>query len=151
MSVTPYEVAEKMRADMTALYVTYFRLADSADLTGPQLTILSMLDKHGTSRVSDIAQREGIQMPTASNAIHNLEKRNMVKRERDPYDRRGILVSITEFGHDTVVQVGKQRTEHLADVFSVLNEDELELCNKMVPVIHKLATTYNARRDSDEK
>ena len=145
MSVTPYEVAEAIRADMTALYVNYFRLAQSGDLTGPQLTILSMLDKEGSSRVSDIAQQEGIQMPTASNAIHNLEKRGMVKRERDPFDRRGILVSITEFGHATVLEVGKQRTEHLADVFSVLNQDELELCHKMAPVIKKLASSYNAQ------
>ena len=145
MSVTPYEVAEAIRADMTVLYVHYFRLAQSGDLTGPQLTILSMLDKEGSSRVSDIAQQEGIQMPTASNAIHNLEKRGMVKRERDPFDRRGILVSITEFGHATVLEVGKQRTEHLADVFSVLNQDELELCHKMAPVIKKLASSYNAQ------
>lgn len=145
MSVTPYEVAEAIRADMTVLYVNYFRLAQSGDLTGPQLTILSMLDKEGSSRVSDIAQQEGIQMPTASNAIHNLEKRGMVKRERDPFDRRGILVSITEFGHATVLEVGKQRTEHLADVFSVLNQDELELCHKMAPVIKKLASSYNAQ------
>jgi len=145
MSVTPYEVAEAIRADMTVLYVNYFRLAQSGDLTGPQLTILSMLDKEGSSRVSDIAQQEGIQMPTASNAIHNLEKRGMVKRERDPFDRRGILVSITEFGHATVLEVGKQRTEHLADVFSVLNQDELELCHKMAPVIKRLASSYNAQ------
>lgn len=145
MSVTPYEVAEAIRADMTVLYVNYFRLAQSGDLTGPQLTILSMLDKEGSSRVSDIAQQEGIQMPTASNAIHNLEKRGMVKRERDPFDRRGILVSITEFGHATVLEVGKQRTEHLADMFSVLNQDELELCHKMAPVIKKLASSYNAQ------
>lgn len=145
MSVTPYEVAEAIRADMTVLYVNYFRLAQSGDLTGPQLTILSMLDKEGSSRVSDIAQQEGIQMPTASNAIHNLEKRGMVKRERDPFDRRGILVSITEFGHTTVLEVGKQRTEHLADMFSVLNQDELELCYKMAPVIKKLASSYNAQ------
>lgn len=145
MSVTPYEVAEAIRADMTVLYVNYFRLAESGDLTGPQLTILSMLDKEGPSRVSDIAQKEGIQMPTASNAIHNLEKRGMVKRERDPFDRRGILVSITNFGHTTVLEVGKQRTEHLADMFSVLNQDELEMCYKLAPVIKKLASSYNAQ------
>ncbi|MCI6206889.1 MAG: MarR family winged helix-turn-helix transcriptional regulator [Corynebacterium glucuronolyticum] len=145
MSVTPYEVAEAIRADMTVLYVNYFRLAESGDLTGPQLTILSMLDKEGPSRVSDIAQKEGIQMPTASNAIHNLEKRGMVKRERDPFDRRGILVSITNFGHTTVLEVGKQRTEHLADMFSVLNQDELEMCYKLAPVIKKLANSYNAQ------
>lgn len=145
MSVTPYEVAEAIRADLTVLYVNYFRLAESGDLTGPQLTILSMLDKEGPSRVSEIAQKEGIQMPTASNAIHNLEKRGMVKRERDPFDRRGILVSITKFGHTTVLEVGKQRTEHLADMFSVLNQDELELCHKMTPVIKKLASSYNAQ------
>ncbi|MCT1443382.1 MarR family winged helix-turn-helix transcriptional regulator [Corynebacterium glucuronolyticum] len=144
MSVTPYEVADAIRADMTVLYVNYFRLADNGDLTGPQLTILSMLDKEGPSRVSDIAQQEGIQMPTASNAIHNLEKRGLVKRERDPFDRRGILVSITSDGHDTVIEVGKQRTAHLADVLSVLDQDELELCTKLAPVIKKLANSYNA-------
>ena len=142
MSVTPYEVAEAIRPDMTNLYVTYFRLSEVADLTGPQLTILSRLDKHGPARVSEIAASEGIQMPTASNAIHHLDERNMVRRERDPDDRRGIFVSITEFGRATVRRVGEQRTRQLAEMLSVLNEEELRVCAKMVPVIHKLAQHY---------
>ena len=52
MNAQPYfELARNTRPALTQLYVTYFRLAERSDLTGPQLTILSRL-KSDERRVS---------------------------------------------------------------------------------------------------
>ena len=72
------ELAARIRPALTKLYVLYFRLAETSDLTGPQLTILSRLDNEGPARISQIAKAEGIRMPTASNALHQLEDRVMI-------------------------------------------------------------------------
>ena len=86
-AATPESVAAQIRPALTQLYVMYFRMAEQSDLTGPQLTIMTRLNTLGAARISEIARLEGIRMPTASNALHQLEQRGMVERIRDTEDR----------------------------------------------------------------
>ena len=58
---------------MTRLYVTYFRTAEQSTLSGPQLSILHRLEDDGPSRIRQLAEAEGVRMPTASNTINQLE------------------------------------------------------------------------------
>ena len=94
-AATPESVAAQIRPALTQLYVMYFRMAEQSDLTGPQLTIMTRLNNLGAARISEIARLEGIRMPTASNALHQLEQRGMVERIRDTEDRRGVRVTLT--------------------------------------------------------
>ena len=98
MTATPEKIAAEIRPSMTKLYVTYFRMANQSDLTGPQLTIMTRLAENGASRISDVAREEGIRMPTASNALHQLEERGMIERLRDISDRRGVRVQLSNKG-----------------------------------------------------
>lgn len=139
---TPEAVSEAIRPAMTKLYVTYFRKASQSSLTGPQLTILTSLAEDGESRISDIARKEGIRMPTASNTLHQLEDRDLVERIRDESDRRGVRVQITPQGRAELERVGIERTKYLAEVLATLDDDELSAVLKVVPVINKLADTY---------
>lgn len=145
--VDPQYIAEQIRPAMTQLYVTYFRLAARSDLTGPQLTILARLEELGPARISDIARLEGIRMPTASNALHQLEVRGMVDRIRDPHDGRGVRVRLTSLGHSELRRVHRERTALLADLFSLLNQEELETTAKMIPIIQKLAAEYSVSEE----
>ncbi|MDO4909919.1 MAG: MarR family transcriptional regulator [Corynebacterium sp.] len=149
-AVDPRMIAEQIRPAMTQLYVTYFRLASRSDLTGPQLTILTRLEDMGPARISDIARLEGIRMPTASNALHQLEVRGMVDRVRDPYDGRGVRVRLTALGRAELKRVGEERTELFTELLSHLSPEDLETTAKMVPVIQRLAQSYTAANE-DQK
>lgn len=144
MTTTPEELAKLIRPALTKLYVLYFRIAEQSDLTGPQMTIMTRLQDEGASRISHIAQAEGIRMPTASNALHQLEQRGMIERIRDESDRRGVKVQLTELGESELNRVGEERTAYLTEMLQTLPEDILADAEKLPAVINSLAESYSA-------
>ena len=129
---------------MTKLYVMYFRIAEQSDLTGPQLSIMARLKSNGPSRISQIAREEGIRMPTASNALHQLEQRELVERIRDEQDRRGVRVQLTRLGESELERVGEERTKYLAEMLGALSEEDLAQVSEMTDIVNKLADNYGA-------
>lgn len=144
-SPSPEDIARRIRPAMTKLYVMYFRIAEQSDLTGPQLSIMTRLQENGPSRISQIAREEGIRMPTASNALHQLEQRGLVERLRDTSDRRGVRVRLTVQGSDELARVGEERIQYLAEMLSSLNEEQLRAANEITDVINALAESYGGQ------
>ncbi|MDR7330534.1 HTH-type transcriptional regulator MgrA [Corynebacterium guangdongense] len=142
-------LSKRIRPAMTKLYVMYFRVAEQSDLTGPQLSIMSRLQENGPSRISAVAQAEGIRMPTASNALHQLEQRDLVRRVRDESDRRGVRVELTPLGETELVRVGKERELYLAEMLDSLDDDDLRDAHELVDIINRLADAYSAGVISD--
>ncbi|WP_085549119.1 MarR family winged helix-turn-helix transcriptional regulator [Corynebacterium pollutisoli] len=141
---TAEDIAARIRPAMTKLYVMYFRIAEQSDLTGPQLSIMARLKSNGPSRISQIAREEGIRMPTASNALHQLEQRELVERIRDEQDRRGVRVQLTRLGESELERVGEERTKYLAEMLGALSEEDLAQVSEMTDIINKLADNYGA-------
>ncbi|MDO5512181.1 MarR family winged helix-turn-helix transcriptional regulator [Corynebacterium sp.] len=141
---TPEDIAARIRPAMTKLYVMYFRIAEQSDLTGPQLSIMARLKNNGPSRISQIAREEGIRMPTASNALHQLEQRDLVERIRDEQDRRGVRVQLTRLGESELERVGEERTKYLAEMLGTLSEEDLAQVSELTDIINKLADNYGA-------
>lgn len=148
-SPTPEDIARQIRPALTKLYVMYFRLSEQSSLTGPQLSLMTRLKDNGASRISHLARQEGIRMPTASNALHQLEQRGMVERIRDTTDRRGVLVSLTEPGTIELERVGEERTKYLAEMLGTLDESYLQKADDLSDLINTLAKTYGAVADSE--
>lgn len=144
------ELARRVRPAMTKLYVSYFRTAEHSELTGPQLSIMTRIAEHGPSRISQLADAEGVRMPTASNTINQIEKRGLVQRTRAVEDRRGVSVELTELGMQELKRVGEERTQSLADMISTLDEDHFKLIEQAADAINALAETYaeaSSKRD----
>lgn len=140
--VTPEDLAARVRPALTKLYVLYFRRSANSDLSGPQLTILSRLAEHGPARISRIAQLEDIRMPTASNALHQLEQQGLVERIRDTKDRRGVQVQLTDHGAAELERVNRERDAHMAELLKMLPEDKLDKTSELVDIITELAEVY---------
>lgn len=149
-SPTPEEIARQIRPALTKLYVMYFRLSEQSSLTGPQLSLMTRLQENGASRISHLAKQEGIRMPTASNALHQLEQRGMVDRIRDTTDRRGVLVTLTELGLSELKRVGEERTKYLAEMLSSLDEEHLRKADDLSELINALADSYGTALDSEK-
>lgn len=147
---TPEDIAARIRPALTKLYVMYFRISEQSDLTGPQLSILTRLKDNGDSRISQIAREEGIRMPTASNALHQLAQRQLVERVRDETDRRGVRVTLTPLGESELERVGEERNRYLAQMLATLDEKYLEHADDLVEVINALADVYGSDLISGE-
>lgn len=141
---SPTDIAARIRPAMTTLYVMYFRIAEQSDLTGPQLSIMTRLKEKGPLRISQIAREEGIRMPTASNALHQLERRELVTRVRDEQDRRGVRVQLTALGISELRRVGAEREKYLADMLATLDDEDLAKTDAFVDVVNRLSESYNA-------
>ncbi|RNE48078.1 MarR family winged helix-turn-helix transcriptional regulator [Corynebacterium alimapuense] len=143
---TPEDLAARIRPALTKLYVMHFRIAEQSDLTGPQLSILARLNENGPSRISHIAREEGIRMPTASNALHQLEQRELVERIRDETDRRGVRVALTQLGRNELLRVGEERNKYLSEMFSTLSDEDLTRAIELSDIINKLADSYGVEK-----
>lgn len=140
----PVELARRIRPALTRLYVSYFRTADHSELTGPQLSIMHRLQETGPCRIRQLAEAEGVQMPTASNSVNLLERRGLVQRSRVAADRRGVTVELTDLGRQVLERVGEERTQSLAAMLATLAPEELASLTTSVDAINALARSYNA-------
>ncbi|WP_217144488.1 MarR family winged helix-turn-helix transcriptional regulator [Streptomyces sp. AC627_RSS907] len=75
------------------------------DLTGPQFTVLSLLDTHGDMDQGTLGARAHLDKSTAAPLLERLRRRGLVHLTRDESDRRRKLVSITEEGRRLAVQL----------------------------------------------
>ena len=136
------ELARRIRPAMTKLYVSYFRNAEHSELTGPQLSIMHRIAEGGPSRVRQLADAEGVRMPTASNTIKQLEGRGLVSRVRATDDRRGVTVELTDLGREELERVGEERIHSLAEMLATLDDENLTLVEQAADAINALANTY---------
>ena len=63
-----------------------------------QASILDHLDEVDAMSVTDLAEHMGVTVATMSLAIDRLERKKLVRRQRDAADRRRVLLRITPAG-----------------------------------------------------
>ena len=71
-------------------------------LTLSQYALLQALATREQARVSDLAVEAGITASTATRILDALERRDIIQRERSSHDRRGVTVTLTDFGRDAL-------------------------------------------------
>ncbi|MDO5684863.1 MAG: MarR family transcriptional regulator [Bifidobacterium sp.] len=133
-------IAAKMRPLLNRLVLLYYRQFQGTKLSSAQISILTVLAERSPMRVSEIARRELIQMPTASNAVHLLELMGLVTRYRDPSDRRGVFVDITDAGRAELEEVNRERNHSFTQVLKKLDPDQQKVAASLVPVLGSLIT-----------
>jgi DNA-binding MarR family transcriptional regulator len=67
-----------------------------------------------------------------TNRIDRLETAGLVERVRDPRDRRGVLVALTDAGRSTIDGAVTEQAAKEIDVMSVLKRKELDQLNDLL-------------------
>ncbi|MGL5805522.1 MAG: MarR family winged helix-turn-helix transcriptional regulator [Xenococcaceae cyanobacterium] len=111
------------------------RHLDEVNLTVSQFGVLEALLHLGPMCQKDLAQRL---LKTGGNltlVIDNLEKRQLVKRERDSSDRRQIYVHLTRSGEELINNIFPRHVAAVVKDLKILNPLEQEqldrLCRKL--------------------
>ena len=73
-------------------------LARRAELTGPQLTVVKMLESVGDLSLSDLSDRIRAQNRTVTGIIDRMEREGLVVRARSTEDKRVVRIRLTEKG-----------------------------------------------------
>src|SRR6187551_3719029 len=75
-------------------------LAKRADLTGPQLTVVKLLEQVGDLSLSELSDKIRAQNSTVTGIIDRMEREGLVTRERSKEDRRVVYIKLTAKGRD---------------------------------------------------
>ena len=99
----------------------------AADLTISQFGVLEALLHKGPLCQRDIAAKILKSTGNITMVIDNLEKRGLVRRERDSQDRRYLTVFLTEAGTALITKTFAGVESSIVAEMSVLSENEQEL------------------------
>ena len=105
------------------------------ELTPSQFGVLEALYHLGPLCQTELSHKILRSTGNMTMVIDNLEKRRLVRRDRNPEDRRMVQVSLTESGKHLIAQVFPQHLEAIVEEFDVLTSQEQkvlgELCRKL--------------------
>jgi len=88
--------------------------------------LLHKLSAGGDSlRVTDLAELLGVDTPTVTRKVQQLERDGMVVRQTDPDDRRASRIRLTPAGRRTLDRVRKARRAWLEHLLEGWNDDDL--------------------------
>src|SRR5882672_5876399 len=73
-------------------------LARRAALTGPQLTVVKLLEQIGDLSLSELSEKIRAQNSTVTGIIDRMEREGLVTRERSKEDRRVVHIRLTTKG-----------------------------------------------------
>src|SRR3954447_1789959 len=86
------EIRDALRELRIQLALLNYRVGSELDLKDVDLDCLDIVDSHGPISPSALARRAGLHPATLTGILDRLERGGWVVRERDPSDRRAVLV-----------------------------------------------------------
>ncbi len=110
--------------DRTAYAAVAITSSALADVVGTELTFLGwrtlviLGESTGPVRLSDLAERLRLSLPSASKLVRRLERRGFVTLGPNPDDRRGLLISLAAEGARVRTAVTQRRRQLLADALA---------------------------------
>jgi MarR family transcriptional regulator, organic hydroperoxide resistance regulator len=134
--VTPPAVSPELKSDVDQvleaiiyLYTESRRitkeLAKRADLTGPQLTVVKLLEQVGDLSLSELSDRIRAQNSTVTGIIDRMEREGLVLRERSKEDRRVVHITLTPKGHALAAAIPVEPMEIFKGALESLSAQEM--------------------------
>jgi MarR family transcriptional regulator, 2-MHQ and catechol-resistance regulon repressor len=89
----------------------------------------------GSAELKTLRRRLGWSKANATEVTANLQERGLVRRRRDPGDRRLVIVDLTLMGRELVQRLFPEHSDRVTRAFGALDETEkrslAELCRKL--------------------
>jgi MarR family transcriptional regulator, 2-MHQ and catechol-resistance regulon repressor len=89
----------------------------------------------GSSELKTLRRRLGWSKANATEVTATLQERGLVRRRRDPRDRRLVVVDLTYSGRELVERLFPEHSDRVTRAFGALDESEkrslAELCRKL--------------------
>jgi DNA-binding MarR family transcriptional regulator len=125
-------------------------LARQVDLTGPQLTVLKMLEGVGDLSLSELSERIRAQNSTVTGIIDRMERENLVVRARSTEDRRVVKIRLTDKGAKIARGIAVEPMLILRDALDSLSVAETR---ELLKILTKIARRVQAivKREVDKE
>ncbi len=101
-------------------------LAREFGLTGPQLTVIKLLEQLGDLSLSSLSSRIKANNSTVTGIIDRMEREELVERERSEADRRIILIRLTDKGRKLAESIEVEPMEIFRKALAGLPREDIE-------------------------
>lgn len=123
-------------------------LARRAQLTGPQLTVVKLLEALGDLSLSELSERIRAQNSTVTGIIDRMEREELVARERSTEDRRVVKIRLTEKGRELARDIPVEPMEVFRNALLSLSKEEMRDLLKILLKVSKRVKSI-VKRDVD--
>jgi DNA-binding MarR family transcriptional regulator len=135
----PEELAAVELLEAIGRLVRRLRSAYVGPLAAGSFSALASVVRLGRVRLGDLAEREGVQPPTLSRVVAQLEREGYVERQVDSEDRRSAFLVPTELGRRTYEDVYSHRAAVFVERMARLSEADRAAVLAAVPALDHLA------------
>jgi DNA-binding MarR family transcriptional regulator len=134
------ETATRLRVGIGAFKRRTQEATAEGDLTSPQLTALSRLDRLGPLTTAELARREQITPQAMGATIASLEQRGLVIRRPDAGDGRRSILSLTPAGQAAISSGRSAIVDKVAGVLAKsFTSEEIATLDAAARLIERLA------------
>ncbi|MCF7756710.1 MarR family transcriptional regulator [Paenibacillus xylanexedens] len=127
-------LGEQIHALISASHALNVRSAErfDANLQPAAFQLVRWLYSYGPTSAAALAEANAMDRSSVSRLIKQLEQSGYVSKEQDPKDRRGVLLSLTELGHQSTVAALKEKESAFYNRISRWDDKELERFTAML-------------------
>jgi MarR family transcriptional regulator, organic hydroperoxide resistance regulator len=126
-------------------------MASQFGLTGPQLTVIKLLETFQDLSLSSLSERIRAQNSTVTGIIDRMEREGLVRRERSTVDRRVVHIRLSEKGQKLARQIQVEPMEIFRDALASLTQadirDLLRIMNKLQKYVRSKVPDSGADAD----
>lgn len=134
------EVAGVLRVSIGLLLRRLRQVPQAGELTLPESSALTRLDRGGPATASALAKLEQISPQSMGATLAGLEARGLIERHPDPLDGRRVVLSVTAAGQEVLRSRRNARTEQLARALTNgFTPTELNQLMAAAPLLERLA------------
>jgi DNA-binding MarR family transcriptional regulator len=125
-------------------------LARQVDLTGPQLTVLKLLEGVGDLSLSELSERIRAQNSTVTGIIDRMEREQLVVRARSTEDRRVVKIKLTDKGSKIARAIAVEPMEIFRGALECLSPGE---ARELLKILTKIARRVQSivKREVDKE
>lgn len=120
-------------------------------LTGPQLTVISILRELGDLSLSSLSERIRAQNSTVTGIIDRMEREGLVRRERSAEDRRIVLIRLTDKGQELAREVALEPMEIFRAALDGLPKKDIDELFRVLDTVQERVRALVERDATSDK
>ncbi len=123
-----FNLGEQLNALLSASHAINVKTAEIFDsaLQPAAFVLVRWLLSYGPASATQLAESTAMDRSSVSRLVAHLKKSGYVKSEKDPNDRRGVLLSLTEAGRDKAALALKEKEVEFYKRIENWDNDKLE-------------------------
>ncbi len=122
-------------------------MAREVGLTGPQLTVIKLLETFENLSLSNLSERIRAQNSTVTGIIDRMEREGLVRRERSTVDRRVVHIRLSDKGQKLAKQIQVEPMEIFREALESLSQADLR---DLLRIMNKLQRYVRSRVPADQ-